>query len=183
MRQAGTDRRFLPFRAVNAKHRPGHDPGLQRHHLLPRQLLGKACFVALFEELADRRQRFEDFRENGLLLPCNEAAAMRLALPMHRGPHRRYSELVIERVGQIEAHWARSRATVPERAASDASMRLALLQRALRRYLLEGRGQRAVLNRHDVPRREADFAELDAMVEGLWTASGMESGGGFLKAA
>ena len=46
---------------------------------------------------------FDDFRRNGLLLPANDAAAIRLGLPLHRGPHHSYNELVFERVGQIEA--------------------------------------------------------------------------------
>ena len=31
----------LSFRAVNRKGTPGYDPALQRHHLLPFQLLGR----------------------------------------------------------------------------------------------------------------------------------------------
>ncbi|MEJ2457216.1 MAG: AHH domain-containing protein, partial [Novosphingobium sp.] len=109
---------------------------MQRHHLLPRQVLARSAFVRMFETVGGKRQRFDDFRTNGLLLPCREPTALRLGLPLHRGPHRRYSGMVMERVGQIEAAWSRMHLFSPEDAAVQAHMRLALLQRALRRFLL-----------------------------------------------
>lgn len=93
----------LPFRAVNRRDRPGYQTGLQRHHLLPRQLLAHRSFTPLIAALGPERIGFDDFRRNGLLLPANDAAAIRLGLPLHRGPHHSYNELVFERVGQIEA--------------------------------------------------------------------------------
>lgn len=144
---------------------------MQRHHLLPRQLLGHGAFAKLFAQVGGARVRFEDFRANGLLLPCDEPAALRLGLPLHRGPHRHYSELVIERVGQIEAGWARQRDADPQAAALQARMRLDLLQRALRRYLLDGRHRRLRLNRHDPLGAGVDFTELDAMVDALWDST------------
>lgn len=122
----------------------------------------------MFESIGGERYRFEDFRENGLLLPCDEPAALRMGLPLHRGPHRLYSQLVIERVGQIEAAWAAGRGTDPLGAAMQAHMRLDLLQRALRRYLLDGQRRRLRLNRHDPLGVGVDFTELDAMVDALW---------------
>ncbi|MFD2136398.1 hypothetical protein ACFSLT_16960 [Novosphingobium resinovorum] len=62
---------YLSFRAVNRSDAPGYDPGLQRHHLLPRQLLGQSAFMRMLESIGGHRHRFEDFRENGLLLPCD----------------------------------------------------------------------------------------------------------------
>lgn len=161
------ERGFLPFRVVNRHDQPDHDPGLQRHHLLPLQLLARTSFERMFAQLGDRRERFEDFRENGLLLPCREAAARRLGMPLHRGPHRHYSELVIERVGQIESAWSQVRLRDEGAAACEARMRLALLQRALRRFLLDSR-RRIVLNRADPWREDSAFVELDAMVDALW---------------
>jgi hypothetical protein len=49
----------------------------------------------------------------------------------------------------------------------EAMMRLALLQRALRRRLLAER-RRLVLNRADPLGTGRDFAELDAMADLLW---------------
>lgn len=160
----------LSFRAVNRRGTPQHDPGLQRHHLLPRQLLRKRCFAQLIEALGRERIGFDDFRRNGLLLPAREDAARRLALPLHRGPHRDYNEMVIDRVGRIESQWSHQSPAEPRRAAETALMRLALLQRALRHRLLDER-QPLRLNRKDPLDRGADFADLDAMAEFLWGAT------------
>ncbi|WP_254913069.1 AHH domain-containing protein [Novosphingobium sp. B 225] len=100
---ASPPRQRLSFRAVNRRGEPGYEPGLQRHHLLPRQLLSRRCFGTLFGALGLDRVGFDDFRRNGLLLPANDEASVRIGLPLHRGPHRTYNELVLERVGQIEA--------------------------------------------------------------------------------
>jgi hypothetical protein len=162
-------RTAITFRSVNRPGRPGYDPALQRHHLLPRQLLSLPCFRALFDCLASERAIFDDFRANGLLLPADEQATVRTGMPLHRGPHRRYNEVVIARVGQIERDWSRRRAREPEAALAEALMRLALLQSALRRQLLAERS-RILLNRKDPLGTGFDFTELDAMAEALWTA-------------
>lgn len=112
--QCTAARPVLSFRAVNRKGHPGYDPGLQKHHVLPRQLLGLNCFDAMFEAVKRERPLFHDFRSNGLLLPAREAASLRMGLPMHRGPHRHYNTMVIERVGQIEMGWSSERASSPE---------------------------------------------------------------------
>ncbi len=141
---------------------------MQRHHILPRQLLGKNCFSALFAAAGRDRICFDDFRSNGLLLPANDSAVLRMSLPLHRGPHRSYNALVIERVGQVEATWAARRLLAPDAALDDALLRLGLLQRALRRRLLDSQRKRLSLNRHDPLGREVSFAELDAMADALW---------------
>lgn len=164
-------RQHLSFDAVNRRDRPGYDSGLQRHHLLPRQILGHPMFARMFASIGGQHYRFEDFRENGLLLPCSEVAAIRLGLPMHRGPHRRYSELAIERVGQIEAGWVALARRDPAAAAAKAQMRLGLLQRALRRYLLARRRSRPLLSRLDPLGAGPDFVELDAVADALWGAT------------
>lgn len=162
-------RTAIAFRSVNRRGAPGYDPSLQRHHLLPRQLLSRRCFGALFEGLGRQRVGFDDFRANGLLLPANEEATVRTGMPLHRGPHRRYNEVVIARVGRIEEDWAQTRARDPEAALEDALMRLQLLQNALRRQLLAER-RRILLNRKDPLGTGFDFSELDAMAEALWAA-------------
>lgn len=126
----------------------------------------------MFAALGAGHRRFDDFRENGLLLPCEETAAIRLGLPLHRGPHRRYSELVIARVGQIEAGWAASVRRDGGAARSHAHMRLGLLQSALRRSLLGGR-RRLLLHRGDPLAKATDYSDLDAMAEALWGATGL----------
>lgn len=160
----------LSFRTINQRGHPGYDPGLQRHHILPRQILGKPSFSVLFDTLGRERLGFDDFRRNGLLLPASDSAAVRLGLPLHRGPHRTYNELVIERVGQIEGGWSARRLRAPEVALLEALERLELLQRALRRRLFDQR-RRLRLNRHDPLGAGVDFAELDAMAALLWPAT------------
>lgn len=166
----GGARRGIPFAAVNRRDRPGYDANLQRHHLLPRQLRTMRCFERMFAELGVARMGLEDFRRNGMLLPAREPAVLRTGLPLHRGPHRAYSELAAERVGQIERGWAAFRRREPEAAVREALMRLALLQSGLRRRLLDTR-RRLVLNRRDPIGWGFDFAEMDAMAEALWSAT------------
>ena len=159
----------ISFRAVNARGEEGYDPGLQRHHLLPCQLLSQRCFGTMFAEVGRARVGFDDFRRNGLLLPATEDASKRTGMPLHRGPHPRYNEVVIARVGRIEARWSVVRRTDSEAALVEALLRLHLLQGALRRQLLAQR-RRVVLNRKDPLGTGFDFTALDAMTEALWAA-------------
>lgn len=158
----------IRFSAVNRRGAPDYDPGLQRHHLLPRQILSRRCFGRLFEQIGRERTGFDDFRRNGLLLPASQTAALRFGLPLHRGPHRRYNAMVIDCIGRIEMDWAALRPRAPETAVADALWRLGLLQSALRRRLLNPLGRRFALNRHDPLDRPFDYSELDAMADALW---------------
>lgn len=144
---------------------------MQRHHLLPRQVPGCGCFCRLIDALGPAEIGFEDFRCNGMLLPATECAAARLGLPLHRGPHRLYNELVVDRFGQIERGWAMRSAHAPEHAREEALMRLRLLQGALRRRLMEAARRPLLLNRRDPLGAGLDFGELDAMAESLWAAT------------
>jgi hypothetical protein len=122
-------------------------------------------------QLDHTRLGFDDFRRNGLLLPARSEAARRLGLPLHRGPHRTYIAMVIERVGQIEGAWSVKARRVPAEAGEEALFRLALLQRTLRRRLLDPPGKPFRLNRNDPLGRGFDFAELDAMAATLWAGT------------
>jgi len=155
---------------VNRPGRLGHDAGLQRHHLLPRQLVGVPALSRLFDRVGHEVIGLEDFRRNGLLLPASEQAARVLGLPLHRGPHRLYNRMVIDRVGLIESSWSRERLRRDDASLLEASFRLRLLQQALRRRLLQpgGRG-RVVLNSRDPALADKAFAELDAMADLLWS--------------
>ena len=84
---------------------------------------------------------------------------------------------MVERVGPFESDWSRVRPRAPEIALDQALMRFALLQRALRRRLLETERKRVRLNRRDPFGAGLDFAELDAMAEALWagTAPGLRA--------
>jgi hypothetical protein len=168
---AGPRRPRIPFRAVNRSDRPGYEPGMQRHHLLPRELLLARCFGPLFDAVGHDRIGFDDFRHNGLLLPAADETAQRLRLPLHRGPHANYNAMVAERVGQIERDWSFGRRRSTDRALEEALMRLHLLQRALRRRLLAPERLRNPLNGSDPLGAGLDFAELDALAESLWLVS------------
>jgi hypothetical protein len=161
--------RATTFHSVNCPGQQGYDPGLQRHHILPRQLLSHRCFGAMFAAIGRSAVGFDDFRTNGLLLPATEQATIRTGMPLHRGPHRRYNEVVIARVGRIEERWTRLRTRDGAAAQMEALLRLQLLQRALRRQLL-AQHRRIILNRKDPLGVGFDFTELDAMAEALWMA-------------
>jgi hypothetical protein len=167
----------IPFRSVNRRDRPGYAPGMQRHHLLPSQLLSRCSLAAFFEVIGRDRLHFDDFRRNGLLLPASGEAAVRMRLPLHRGPHRTYNSMVTERIGQIEAEWSRLRRLAPEVALDQALMRLDLLQRALRRRLLQP-ARPFRLNRRDPLGAGLDFTELDAMADTIWAGTAHTMAGG-----
>jgi hypothetical protein len=173
-RKPGHEKRNdLPFGSVNVPGQPGYAPGLQRHHLIPRQSLRSEALGRMFVRLGIERLGFHDFRRNGLLLPATEATALRIGLPLHRGPHRSYNELVMERAGQIEACWTQERASGSSDADYEALMRFDLLQRALRRKLLDPRSRaRSPLNAHDPA---LEFGHLDAMADLLWSATATAS--------
>ena len=157
----------IPFRSVN---RPGtrhYDPCAQRHHILPIQLKHAGSIGRFVSRIGAIRIGFDDFRCNGLLLPASERRAVQTGLPLHRGPHRHYNSMVIDRVGMIEQGWSRYASKDPATALQDALFRLSLLQSALRTKLLDER-RRIVLNRKDPLGTGFDFSELDAMAEELW---------------
>ena len=167
------------FSSVNKRGSVGYSPGWQRHHLLPRQLLSHGSLERFFAELLPQGLGFENFGANGVLLPATERLALRHGLPLHRGPHRLYNELVLERVAAIEMSWSQSRnrrqmgdARTDRSArlrADDAALeRMALLQRALKRRLLTSSGKPLILNRKDPIGTGIDFSHLDAMVDLLW---------------
>lgn len=162
-----SQRAALPFRSVNVPGRKGYCAGLQRHHVLPRQLLDAPGITDLIDEIGADALGFHDFRRNGLLLPATDEEALRLGLPLHRGPHQSYNELVIERMGQIEAGWRkRRRSQRGDRALVEALLRIDLLQRALRRRLLDPANWRgSPLHARDPA---LDYSHLDRMAEALW---------------
>lgn len=163
-----TVRAGLSFRAVNRPGQIGHDSSLQRHHLLPRQLVQVPGLTRLFDRVGREAIGFDDFRRNGMLLPACEQSARILGLPLHRGPHRLYNGMVMERVGAIEVSWSRERLHRDEEALATVSFRLGLLQQALRRRLLDPGPRRIVLNGRDPALASEAFAELDAMADLLW---------------
>lgn len=124
----------------------------------------------MFESIGRLRVGFDDFRFNGLLLPATEQASVQTGLPLHRGPHPIYNELVIERIGSIETRWELVKRKDPETARIEALDRMRLLQRALRiRLINEDKG--FVLNRKDPLGAGFNFDTLDAMAEEIWSST------------
>jgi epoxyqueuosine reductase QueG len=64
----------LRFRAVNRYGSPDYSAGLQRHHLLPLQLLSMRWFGQFFEGIGLNRIGFDDFRRNAC---CSHAVTRR----------------------------------------------------------------------------------------------------------
>lgn len=156
----------IPFMAVNRRDTSQYRPGLQRHHLVPRQVQRIAAFRRMFAGLGPEPVGMNDFRRNGMLLPACEGEAMRTGMPLHRGPHARYTAMVIERVGAIEREWSRGQGHASW---VEALVALDALQKALRRELLDPRCWHArPLHRRDPA---LDFTHLDAMAEMLWGAT------------
>ncbi len=88
-------------------------------------------------------------------------------MPLHRGPHRDYNEMVIENVGWIEQSLSRRRSRSDDARHIDALNRLGRLQDRLRLNLLDRRrGPR--LSSKDPRSSPPDFADLDALVEDHW---------------
>ncbi len=144
---------------------------MQRHHLIPRVLLGSPGLNRFFTAIDPRKIGFEDFRRNGLLLPCEERLAARTGLPLQRGPHRSYDDMVAQRIGEIERRWSERRRNKPKLSGIEARLSLSLLQRALRRELLSHSPPQLALPRDTEIGRQMDFAELDKMADQLWSAS------------
>ena len=161
----------MPFRAVNRRDQPGYDQHLQRHHLLPRQIMRTTSLRAMLETLGNRRIGFDDFRRNGMLLPSRESASVRMGMPLHRGPHRQYNEMVIERVGAIDREWRRRKANDQDQACIDAILSLRRLQMQLRLQLLD-RHTPVALHRRCPVGTGIDFSTLDAMADLLWEQTG-----------
>ncbi|WP_337925495.1 AHH domain-containing protein [Croceicoccus gelatinilyticus] len=98
--------------------------------------------------------------------------ALNARLPLHRGPHRVYNELVFERVGAVEMEWSHTRSRDELLARDVALARIRLIQRGLARGLERGGDGPFVLNRRDPIGRDKDYSELDAMADVLWGAVG-----------
>ena len=160
----------LPFAGVNRAGQAGHVPDLQRHHLLPRQAMRAPAFQAMWSALGRRAIGFDDFSRNGILLPAGEGAVLRLGLPLHLGPHRDYNAMVCQRLGTIEAGWAQQSRRGDAAAREGALLRIRLLQRALRRRILDTR-RPVAFNRNDPLGHGRDFTLLDRLAEELWLAT------------
>lgn len=140
----------------------------QSHHLVPVGIFSKPGFADHFRTL--RRDGFDvcNFLHNGIFLPSTEAAAMRCGLPLHRGPHHRYNDLVGHRIAAIMREMDAGGRRFSARC--DAAERLKILTSALRNTL-HRRHPLISLNQRDPFASRVDFTELDGACDLLWLAT------------
>jgi hypothetical protein len=144
--------------------RPSARPGFQHHHLLPLALNRRAQIRQFLETLHNNGFRLTDRQTNCLWLPAQESLSWRTGAALHRGPHPRYSDVVIARIDRIRIGSLR---LPPGLSEAMAVRRLRRLQRALA-YILSGAGPRLVqLNRRDPLRLFEDYSQLDAAISVL----------------
>lgn len=90
---------MLSFREVKRRVRV---PGFHCHHIIPLEIIEKAAFRPLFRAIGELGFDFENFQQNGMYLPCTEKNAIAFRLPLHRGPHPVYNQIVCERIAAID---------------------------------------------------------------------------------
>ncbi|HMS19349.1 AHH domain-containing protein [uncultured Sphingorhabdus sp.] len=77
-------------------------PGFHCHHIIPVEIIEKPAFKTLFGNVRAMGFDFDDFHRNGLYLPCTEQNAAAFGLPLHRGPHPVYNQVVSECIAALE---------------------------------------------------------------------------------
>jgi hypothetical protein len=70
--------------------------GYQRHHLIPVNVIHSHAFAKLFALISGAGFNPHCFSNNGFSLPSTEIEAARTGLPLHRGPHRQYDDLIAQ---------------------------------------------------------------------------------------
>jgi len=137
----------------------------QSHHLVPVGVFSRVGFADHFRALRSEGFDVCDFLQNGIFLPSTEVAAMRCGLPLHRGPHHHYNDLVAHRVAAILRDMESGHRRFAARC--DAIERLKILTSALRNTL-HRRHPLIALNQRDPFASRVDFTELDDACELLW---------------
>jgi A nuclease family of the HNH/ENDO VII superfamily with conserved AHH len=72
-----------------------------KHHLIPVAIFNSQAFQPLFSRIRCIGFDPQDFATNGIWLPCTELMAIHTSLPLHRGPHPHYNDLVSECVAAV----------------------------------------------------------------------------------
>ena len=136
---------------------------VQRHHLIPNEIVNARCFGSFFRKLRGAGFCPHDLQTNGMILPSCEATAMATGMPLHRGPHPAYSAMIAHRIAAIERNFRPTRAGTCE-----ALVRIRMLQKGSRKGLEARRFK--TLNRRDPFSSQANFAHIDqhiALIENL----------------
>jgi A nuclease family of the HNH/ENDO VII superfamily with conserved AHH len=163
----------IRFSQINRLNKAGYNPNYQRHHLIPKQAGGESELTRVFQALGDQGFSLEDFEHNGILLPCCEKESMRTGRPLHRGPHPRYNEIVIERLLVIAK--LGNRFDGFEQMLEFIQFRLSLLQSSLRLGLSKRRFGKLHLNLRDPLRSMGGFDQMDLRIEQLQRDVGSQS--------
>ena len=153
----------IRFSQINRLNSADYRPNYHRHHLIPRQAGFEPALVRFFETMRDDGFSLDDFECNGILLPCCEEEARKTGKPLHRGPHPRYNEIVIERLKQISL-LGDQLDQVTQRT-NFIRFRILLLLSCLRFGLGENRFNTIYLNLRDPLRSNARFDEMDSRIE------------------
>ncbi|MHA6317289.1 AHH domain-containing protein [Altererythrobacter sp. CAU 1778] len=169
--QGKAQRRRIPFGSVNRRGSAEYDPRFQRHHIVPIEIVVRPHFRAMMEHGEAAVLDFGDFRWNGMLLPGVEDACLETGLPLHRGRHRRYNAMVLERVAGIDRRFHRALRARPRGAGRQAAAELRALTQALRLQLLSPPVGMGLLNSICPIGTGRDFSELDAMADRIWGAT------------
>ncbi|MEP2987669.1 MAG: AHH domain-containing protein [Parasphingorhabdus sp.] len=156
---------MIPFSQINRPNDANHRPNYQRHHLIPRQAGSEAGLQNVFHDSQDSGFNLEDFEINGILLPSCENEALRTGWPLHRGPHPRYNEIVIERLVHISKLGDRIDKSVERQ--SFIQFRLFLLLSSLHSGLNKQRFKKISLNHRDPLRSNQKFDLIDSRIEQL----------------
>lgn len=171
----------MRFSMVNRKNGDGYNPRYQRHHLIPLQAASipeiNKPLNAMGGDSCNSRDTdsnqsgfdFDNFEKNGVLLPSDEQMALQTGYPLHRGPHPRYNELVIERL----LHIIRLSNQIDNQVQRIVffRLRIRILQLVLRKALVGSALPVFRLNRRDPGLSSSDFAELDSCVDALYMAT------------
>ncbi len=136
---------------------PGEFLKVQRHHLIPNEVVYSGKFRLLFQAVGSIGFCANDFRTNGMLLPPCEATAIVMGMPLHRGPHPAYTALIEERVAAIDRRFRPTKA-----GAIDALLRFRILQRGSQKALKARRVTH--LNRRDPFAAGVSFAHIDDQI-------------------
>lgn len=139
--------------------------GFHCHHIIPIEIVERRSLAVFFGHVRAHGFDPNDFSINGTHLPSTELQAAAFGLPLHRGGHPRYNEIV----GDMIAPLTRMDPML-------ASARLRQLQFRLRTVLRPNRATPVIRSRGCFP-ANADFRRLDAAVDMLWgTAAPVLSG-------
>jgi A nuclease family of the HNH/ENDO VII superfamily with conserved AHH len=129
--------------------------GFHCHHVIPLEIVERRGFAAFFGVIRAAGFNPHDFLSNGMHLPSDERQAAIFRLPLHRGAHPRYNEMVAERVAGL--------ADLPTEMAL---RKIGELQVSLKEGLRMG--QRVSKTVRQPFQSAADFRRLDEEVALLW---------------